>query len=176
MTTKVKVRGLKTSGRLSAVKKNKQTLRAAIYARSASRGQVGEDSLNEQLFVLNDYCIEKGYVVAETYGDEGQPGVNNERLGLKKMIGDASSKKFDVVIVLKLEKLGRNLRDTLLSVTELEKQNIQLEVVNEPNLDFSTTTAKLLLQYIADLDAHKVDMGDCIKREGGGTRKQKAKK
>ena len=70
----------------------------------------------------------RGWDVVETYSDEGIGGAKrrDQRTGLDAMLKDASRRKFDVVMVWAIDRLGRSLIDLLGSIEHLEAAGVDL--------------------------------------------------
>ena len=84
--------------------------RAAIYCRlSKDDEQIGESvSIETQKMLLTDYCVERGWLIHDTYVDDGYSGANFRRPAFEKMLEDARNGRIDVVIVKDLSRLGRD--------------------------------------------------------------------
>ena len=79
--------------------------KAAIYVRVSTNEQ--DTGLQET--ELQQYVESRGweYVV---YRDKAQSGAKNDRPALNQMLGDLRRRKFDVVVVWKLDRLARSLK------------------------------------------------------------------
>ena len=83
--------------------------KVAIYIRVSTTSQVEEGySIDEQKDKLKSYCQIKDWNVYKVYTDGGFSGSNTERPALEKLIKDAKNKKFDTVLVYKLDRLSRS--------------------------------------------------------------------
>lgn len=103
-------------------------IRAVIYSRVSTKEQAREDktSLDDQLKACKKICIEKGWNFVGEYQDAGISGhLLEERLGLQKMLLDAKSGKFDLVIVKDFDRLARNKTNASQIRDLLKKQLIQ---------------------------------------------------
>jgi len=83
-------------------------MRAAIYARVSTKKQ--DDAI--QLDELEEYVKRWGWEPA-LYGDKESGKAGVERPGLERLLKDARLKKIDIVLVYKLDRFGRSLRDVL---------------------------------------------------------------
>ncbi|HDK41917.1 MAG TPA: recombinase family protein [Candidatus Pacearchaeota archaeon] len=72
------------------------------------------------------------------YQDAGISGYSTERPALKELLKDAEQKKFDLVLVHKIDRFSRNLKDLLTLVDELSSYGIGFKSATEP---FDTTTS-----------------------------------
>ena len=64
--------------------------RAAIYCRlSKDDEQIGESvSIETQKMLLTDYCVERGWLIHDTYVDDGDSGLNFDRPAFQRMLSD----------------------------------------------------------------------------------------
>ena len=117
----------------------KSTNKVAIYVRVSTTSQVEEGySIEEQIDKLESYCKIKDWTVYKVYTDGGFSGSNTERPALEKLIKDADKKKFDTVLVYKLDRLSRSQKDTLFLIEDVFiKNGIEFLSLQE-NFDTST--------------------------------------
>lgn len=86
--------------------------RAAIYIRVSTERQVEEGfSLEAQRDILLDVAHRKGLELYREYSDPGVSGGSFKRPGIQMLIQDMKAKKFDTLIVHKLDRLSRNMGD-----------------------------------------------------------------
>ena len=80
--------------------------RAALYVRVSTDKQCVENQIRDLRLVAE----RRGWQVVEIYRDEGISGAKrrDQRPGLDAMLKDASRRKFDVVMVWALDRLGRS--------------------------------------------------------------------
>lgn len=92
----------------------------AIYARVSSEEQVQGTSLDDQV----DKCLKQaavyGWIIPpeRIYIDDGYSGASLERPALSRLREDVRSGKVDLVMVYKLDRLSRNIKDTVNLVLE----------------------------------------------------------
>ena len=90
-------------------------MRAALYLRLSredeERKGESQSIVNQRLF-LSRFAAENGMEVAGVYIDDGFTGTNFDRPGFRRMIDDAESKLFDVILVKDLSRLGRDHIET----------------------------------------------------------------
>ncbi|MDE8721482.1 recombinase family protein, partial [Alistipes putredinis] len=95
------------------------------------------------------YCQIKDWNVYKVYTDGGFSGSNTERPALEKLIKDAKDKKFDTVLVYKLDRLSRSQKDTLYLIEEIFiKNGIEFLSLQE-NFDTSTPFGKAMIGLLA---------------------------
>ena len=81
--------------------------RAAIYVRVSTDKQTVEN----QVTALRQIAERRGWQVIEQYSDAGISGAKGRdgRPDLDQMLKDASRRKFDVIMVWAIDRLGRSL-------------------------------------------------------------------
>ena len=79
--------------------------RAALYLRVSTDEQTTED----QRQALAAACEQRGWQIVEVYEDAGISGAKgrDKRPGLDRMLKDATRRRFDVVLPLSVDRLGR---------------------------------------------------------------------
>ena len=89
--------------------------RVAIYARLSREDEYKLDgnrdskSVENQIKFLTDYANENDFVVSEIYYDDGYSGGNLNRPGIQNLLADMKLKKFDIVLIKDVSRLGRSL-------------------------------------------------------------------
>lgn len=108
------------AARLAAI----ETPRATIYTRVSSAEQVEGYSLLEQFRVAELEIARRGWRLVPCYADEGRTGTSMRgREGLASLLADAGDECFDVVVVAKLDRLARSLRDATAILAQLEDEH-----------------------------------------------------
>lgn len=127
-----------------------KTNKVAIYARVSTLNQAEEGySINEQIDSLTKYCDAMSWEVVHQYVDAGYSGGKLERPDITKLISDAKNKKFDTVLVFKLDRLSRSVRDTLYLVKDVFTENKIGFVSLKENIDTSTAMGNLFLTMLS---------------------------
>ena len=149
--------------------------RVAIYTRVSTVEQAEEGySIDEQERLLIEFCDKNNYEVYETYSDKGISGKDiKHRPSLKKLLKDAEDKKFDMVLVWKINRISRKLSDVLKMVELFENNNIAFKSYSEP-FDTTTPSGKMQFQMMALIGefergtiAQNVKMGMCARARAG---------
>ena len=123
-------------------------MRVAIYTRVSTEDQAREGtSLEVQQECLLDYAHKNGHIVHKIYCEDGVSGYVLERPELTRLLNDAKNKKFDMVLVHKIDRFSRNLRNLLNLVDELEKNDVKVNSVTEL-YDTSTSAGKMMFQQL----------------------------
>jgi DNA invertase Pin-like site-specific DNA recombinase len=125
--------------------------RAALYVCVSTDGQTVENQLQE----LRQIAERRGWEIVETYSDAGVSGAKPSRKspvvgfawrpGLDLMLNDAKRRKFDVVMVWSIDRLGRSLIDLLGTIQEFEAADVDL-YLDQQSIDTTTPAGKLMFQ------------------------------
>jgi DNA invertase Pin-like site-specific DNA recombinase len=124
---------------------NTSILRIAIYARVSTVN--GHQSPEMQLLELREYAERRGWKIIEEYVDAGVSGSKDWRPALNRLMADACQRRFDAVLVWKLDRYGRSLRHLVNALAELEALGIAFVSLRD-NLDLSTPSGRLMFQII----------------------------
>lgn len=120
-------------------------MKAAIYARVSTLDQQPENQLAE----LRRYVEARNWTAAE-YVDHGVSGAKDRRPALDQLLAGARRRRFDVLVVWRLDRLGRNLRHLVTLIDELESLGIGFASLGE-GIDTGTPAGKLQLHILAAL-------------------------
>ena len=101
-----------------------------IYARYSSDNQ-REESIEGQLRECSAFAKKNGITLLEPYIDRALSAKTDNRPNFQKMIKDSSSKKFDVVIVWKLDRFARNRYDSAHYKSILRKNGVRVMSATE---------------------------------------------
>jgi len=122
-------------------------MKVAIYTRVSTEDQAREGySIEVQREYLLDHAKRLGLEVYKIYTDD-QSGYILDRPGLKEMLKDAKTKKFELIITYKLDRFSRKLKDLLNIVDELEVYGVAYKSATEP-FDTTTSAGKLMFQQL----------------------------
>ena len=96
--------------------------RVAIYARVSTQEQAENgNSLDFQIDKLKAYCQLHEYKIVGEYVDAGVSGAKPERPALNKLKDNID--KIDIVLIYKLDRLSRSIKDTMFLIEDLFKPN-----------------------------------------------------
>jgi DNA invertase Pin-like site-specific DNA recombinase len=118
-------------------------MRAAIYARVSTFDQEPENQLTE----LRRYATARGWDVVE-HVDRGVSGAKDRRPALDRLLADARRRRFDVLVVWRLDRLGRNLRHLVLLLEDLQALGMSFVSLAE-GIDATTPAGKLQMHILA---------------------------
>src|SRR6185295_15902525 len=111
-------------------------MRVAIYARVSTADQ----QVDNQLLELRRYAEARGWTATE-YVDVGVSGAKDRRPELDRVVADAKRRRFDVLLVWRLDRLGRNLRHLILLLDELHATGIAFVSLSE-GIDATTPAGR----------------------------------
>jgi DNA invertase Pin-like site-specific DNA recombinase len=121
-------------------------MRVAAYARVSTAEQTCENQLME----LRQYCTARGWPSPVEYVDTGISGSKDRRPALDNLIRDARRRRFDVVVCWRLDRLGRNLRHLVSLLDDLQALGVAFVSLGE-GIDCTTPAGKLQLHILAAL-------------------------
>ena len=152
--------------------------KVAAYIRVSGPGQVGEDAFGPdiQRNAISAFALSQGWEIVEVYEDLSVTGTVLERPALQRMVSDAEGGGFDVILVHKIDRMSRSLKELLRLVEDvLEPIGIALRSVTESFLDTGSPEGKAMFQVMgsfAELDKNqlvrKLKSGRTEKHERGG--------
>jgi DNA invertase Pin-like site-specific DNA recombinase len=120
-------------------------MRCAIYARVSTSEQTGDN----QLIELRRYVEARGWTGTE-FVDSGVSGTKDRRPALDRLVTDARRRRFDVLVVWRLDRLGRNLKHLVTLIEELQSVGVAFISLGE-GIDCTTPAGKLQLHILAAL-------------------------
>jgi site-specific DNA recombinase len=141
--------------------KHDKPLRLAGYARVSTDDQrVNGVSLQAQRQAMASYTLAYGYRLHAVYEDAGVSGTvpPSKRRGLSRALAVIKEGKADGLLVYKLDRLSRSVRDVLDLADSARREGWDLASVQE-RLDTSTATGKFalgLLALLAELERDQV--------------------
>ncbi len=101
--------------------------RVAIYGRVSTMSQ----NIESQLLPLREYCQRNGLKVFREYLEQGVSGAKSSRPELTLMMDDIRDGKVDIVLIFKLDRLGRSLSHLLDLLGEFRNRKIRLISVSD---------------------------------------------
>lgn len=113
--------------------------RAAIYIRVSTERQAEEGfSLEAQQSILTDVLERKGLQLYRVYSDPGVSGGSFKRPGVQAMIEDMKAKRFDTILIHKLDRLSRNLGDLYSFIDMINKIDVRLIIAAQGTEEIDT--------------------------------------
>lgn len=142
-------------------------MKVAIYCRVSTQDQTFE----QQQKPLIDKCISNGWDYQ--IFSEKVSGAKESRTELDKLMQGVRSKEFNIVMVSKLDRLGRSLKHLIQLIEEFNNKGVQF-VCLSPEVDTKTASGRFFLQIIgavAELERELIrertkSKLDYLKRQG----------
>lgn len=141
-------------------------MRVVCYLRVSTTEQAEDGySIRAQRAQLIDYCRVNDYEITNIYIDEGYSAKDMNRPALKQLLADAEKGLFDAVVVYKLDRFTRSVKDLYELLDYLNRHNVGFISKQEK---FDTTTAMgramigllaVFAQFERELIAERVRMG-----------------
>jgi putative DNA-invertase from lambdoid prophage Rac len=127
----------------------------ALYARTSTTDPNCEIQLRE----LREYCQRRGWNIYQEYVDTGWSGSKAIRPQRSKLMADAAMRRFDTVLVWRLDRWGRSLADCAESIQQLHNWRIRWTAVGQ-NLDMDKAhpTSHLLVDILRSVAEFQSEM------------------
>jgi len=100
-----------------------------------------------QLRELREFVERRGWQITGEYVDRGVSGSKDRRPALDQMMAAAQGRKFDVLLVWKLDRFARSLKHLVNALAEFEALGIAFVSLRD-NLDLTTPSGRLMFQII----------------------------
>ena len=120
--------------------------RVALYLRISTGSQTVENQRRE----LTAWAERAGHEIVEIYQDAGISGTKGRdaRPGLDRALKDAARRRYDVLAVWSVDRLGRSLQDVVAALHELRGAGVGL-FLHQQGLDTTTPAGKAMLGMLA---------------------------
>lgn len=126
--------------------------RTALYCRVSSQQQAHEgDSIPAQLDALHKYAVEHNYQIIGTFVDDGISGTKEDRDELQNLLKLVESDQVDLILVTKMDRLHRSLRNFLNMQDTLQKHHCNWLAIWEPIYDSSTPQGRMIINTMMNL-------------------------
>jgi DNA invertase Pin-like site-specific DNA recombinase len=103
-----------------------------------------------QVSQLRGFAERRGWIVVAEFTDEGISGTTDSRPALNRMLADAHKRRFDAILVWRLDRLGRSLRHLVNTLADLESIGVAFVSMMD-NLDLSTPSGRFMAQMLGAL-------------------------
>jgi DNA invertase Pin-like site-specific DNA recombinase len=118
-----------------------------LYARCSTHDRQDPEL---QLFPLREYAQKRGMTITGEFVDNGISGSKDHRPQLDRLMDAARKRQVDVILVWKLDRFGRSLKQLVTTLDELSNLGIGF-ISYQDNLDFSTAQGRLMFHIIASM-------------------------
>jgi DNA invertase Pin-like site-specific DNA recombinase len=130
-------------------------MKIAIYARVSTVGH-GQDT-GMQTRDLKEFCKLRDFQLVDSYVDEGVSGSKDSRPELDRLMRDARKRRFDAVLVWKLDRFGRSLKHLVNALAEFQALGVAFISYKE-SLDMTTPAGRLMFGVIAAMAEFERDL------------------
>lgn len=148
-------------------------MKIAIYARVSTTDHGQQTGM--QTKDLEEFCRQRGFMLVDSYVDEGVSGSKDSRPQLDRLMKDARKRRFDAVLVWKLDRFGRSLKHLVNALAEFQALGVSFISYKE-SLDMTTPSGRLMFGVIAamaeferDLISERTKAGVAFARSKGKT-------
>lgn len=100
-----------------------------------------------QLAELREYASRRGWEIFAEYVDLGISGSKESRPELNRLMADAHTRRFDMVLCWKVDRFGRSLKHLVNALADLDSYGVAFVSLRD-NLDLSTPSGRLMFQII----------------------------
>ena len=123
------------------------TLRVAVYARVSTRDKYQEPET--QLLPLRDYASAQGWELRATFIDQAPAGDLNARDQWRELLDAAARRRFDLVLVFRLDRAFRSVLDAAQTLERLRAWRVGFRSYSEPWLDTTSPFGEALFHITA---------------------------
>ncbi len=134
-------------------------IRCALYDRVSTELQVRDGlSLDAQRRALTDYANTHGYEIVDYYSDEGITARKKmqNRKELLRLLEDVRADKIDLILVTKLDRWFRNIKDYHNTQAVLERHGCNWKTIFE-EYDTSTANGRFAINIMLSVNENECD-------------------
>ncbi len=124
---------------------NKKQKKVALYLRVSTLDQTTENQRRDLMAVAE----RADWTIVDIYEDLGISGAKgrDKRPAFDRLLKDATRRRFELIAVWSVDRLGRNLQDLLHFLTEIHSYSIDVYLYQQ-GLDTSTPTGRAMFQMM----------------------------
>ena len=131
-------------------------MRVAIYVRVSSEMQLDGYSLDAQENACQSFAALRGWQVVKLYREEGASAKSMERPVFQQMIAAAARGEFDVLLVHKLDRFSRKLKDMIGIIDYFDEIDVALVSATE-QFDLSTPQGRMMVNVMSSVNQWYLD-------------------
>ena len=122
--------------------------KVGIYVRVSTEEQAKEGiSIDAQIDRCRAFCKARGWKLFKIYTDAGYSAGTMDRPALKDLIADITEKKFSILLVYKIDRFSRKLKDLISILEDLKSKGVNFTSVTE-QIDTTTAMGEAFFQII----------------------------
>ncbi len=130
------------------IKENNKVPKVAIYSRVSTEEQAKEGlSVDAQIDKCESFCKARGWEVFKVYKDSGFSAGSLNRPALELLLRDAEDKRFNIILVYKIDRFSRKLKDLITILEDLKMKGINFTSVTE-QIDTTSAMGEAFFQII----------------------------
>lgn len=122
-------------------------MKVALYARISTDDK--DQTNNTQLFAMRKFCQDAGWEIYHEYCDEARAKDYQRRKGWGELQRDARRMKFKTVVVFKLDRAFRSVRECSNVLQEWNERGIAFRSITQDAIDTTTSMGKFVLYILA---------------------------
>tara|TARA_B100000795_G_scaffold257343_1_gene230501 strand:- start:41 stop:625 length:585 start_codon:yes stop_codon:yes gene_type:complete len=127
--------------------------KVVLYCRVSTKDQ----NCDRQITELKEIAKNHNYHIIDEYIDTGFSGSMKNRPELDRMMKDAFSKKFEMVMTLELSRIGRSTKNLIEIVEKLKEKDINLFIANQ-QIDTSTPSGSMFFTIASAFATYERDL------------------
>ena len=117
-------------------------MKVGIYGRISTSDK--DQDLNTQLIPLREFVQAQNWVIFNEYTDQVSATDLVHRIGWKVLLSDASKRKFDLLLVWRMDRAFRSVLDAATTLERLRAWKVGLRSYSEPWLDTTSPFGEAL--------------------------------
>jgi len=130
-------------------------MKVALYARVSTSDK--EQDPETQLMALRDFVKLQGWETYREYVDQAPANDMAHRTAWRELLDQAAKKRFEVVLVFKLDRAFRSVKHMHDTLSAWEAVGVSFQSVRE-RFDTSTALGRLLLNLLASLAEFELEI------------------
>jgi site-specific DNA recombinase len=122
--------------------------KVAIYARVSTEEQAREGlSVEAQIDKCKAFCQARDWEIFKIYRDAGFSAGSLNRPAMELMLRDGQEARFNIILVYKIDRFSRKLRDLIMVLDDLKEKDINFTSVTE-QIDTTSAMGEAFFQII----------------------------
>lgn len=123
-------------------------MRVALYARVSTSLKLDRQDPTTQLLPLREFCRRRGWEIAAEYVDDLSAVKYRPRY--EEMLADAYRRRFDIIVVVRLDRIFRSVEEFVRTVRRLNQYGVRFLCTDQPiDTDRTDPAGQLLMTIIA---------------------------
>ena len=122
-------------------------MKVALYARVSTDDRA--QNPETQLYTLRQFCHDAGWEIYREYVDQARAKDYAKRISWQRLQKDARQHKFKAVIVFRLDRAFRSVRECVNLVEDWFSRGISFKSIREDVIDTTTAQGRFILQIMA---------------------------